>query len=176
MAKVHNKAAQWQKNTFISHYNRTFAIVGVFLVVLGVLLGVLFCDARVPGVALTIIVILATLYLALVRLEPFLERLQKQRLKFLRGARMEGLVAWLLVDLEGNYHLFNNLKIRPNEDIDHILIGPPGVFAISTKSQRGLLTTDSHQNLCHNHQPIEWGRDALRLAMTLRDRIVTCSS
>ena len=95
---------------------------------------------------------------------------RRERIKYLRGGQAEGLIAWLLEGLDDDWHIFNGIKLERESDIDHILIGPAGVFCISTKSHRGLFTGTS-DGLLHNGQSCPFAKDAMRQAMTLRDRL-----
>jgi len=53
-------------------------------------------------------------------------------------------VSLLLRDsLPDSWQLWDNLMLDSNSDIDHVLVGPNGIFIVSTKSQRGLLSVES---------------------------------
>jgi uncharacterized RDD family membrane protein YckC len=59
------------------------------------------------------------------------------------GRAGEEAVAASLAHLsEKGYYLFNNLRASVVGDIDHLLVGPAGVFVIETKSHKGRVTQD----------------------------------
>jgi hypothetical protein len=76
----------------------------------------------------------AALYAAIGRLDKSMDAIYRERLKWLRGGQAEGLVAWHFQDLSNDWHVFHNVMHGSGEDIDHVLVGPAGIFAISTKS------------------------------------------
>lgn len=78
------------------------------------------------------------------------------------GKAGEEAVAAILARLSGKgFYLFNNLKAGSVGDIDHLLVGPTGVFVIETKSHRGRVTRDEKTGeLLRNGAPFE--RDPMR--------------
>ncbi len=101
---------------------------------------------------------------------PKARKHRAERIKYLRGAQAEALVAWLLQDLSDDWHIFNGVKLEDDSDIDHVLVGPGGCFCISTKSHRGLFTV-TPQEFLHNNQPSDMALQVLRQTMNLRDRL-----
>jgi hypothetical protein len=54
------------------------------------------------------------------------------------GLRGQRLLPQVLAGLDDHYYLLNNLKLpRRADDLDHILVGPNGIFALETKNHRG---------------------------------------
>jgi hypothetical protein len=54
------------------------------------------------------------------------------------GLDGQQLVPQILAGLDDSYYLVNNLKLpERNDDVDHVLVGPNGVFALETKHRRG---------------------------------------
>ena len=59
-----------------------------------------------------------------------------------RGAEGEEEVAWQLRKLGEGWHALHSVPIGTGEtDIDHLVIGPPGVFALNTKNHLGKRVT-----------------------------------
>jgi len=62
---------------------------------------------------------------------------------FFKGARGEDQVAGLLAALPAGYHVFHSINctgrilMAKNGDIDHLVVGPTGLFVIETKCWRG---------------------------------------
>ncbi len=54
------------------------------------------------------------------------------------------------------YFLFSNVEHRAFGDIDHVLVGPGGVFVVETKGHRGVITADEISGeLLRNGEPFE---------------------
>jgi hypothetical protein len=54
------------------------------------------------------------------------------------GLRGQRLLPQVLANLDDDYYLLNNLKLPDRaDDIDHIVVGPNGLFALETKHHRG---------------------------------------
>jgi hypothetical protein len=104
------------------------------------------------------------------RLIPYLEKIDKERLQRMRGGQAEALVSWLIEKLDDDWHVFNNLKLVPGSDIDHVVVGPGGVFCVSTKSHRGLFTGTA-DGLLHNNELSPFARQAQGQTLALRKRL-----
>jgi len=67
----------------------------------------------------------------------FQEKIMKARI-WRSGLKGQNLIEQFLSPLDDKYHLINNLSLPfKNCDIDHLLIGPKGVFLIETKHYKG---------------------------------------
>ncbi len=104
------------------------------------------------------------------RTEAYGNRMAKERIRYLRGAQSEAVIAWVLEGLGDEWHIFNSLKLESFSDIDHVLVGPGGLYCISTKSHRGIFT-GAPDGLLYNGKPCDFAQQALRQAMNLKDRI-----
>ena len=97
--------------TLGANTGRTATGVVLFLAVLMIIRGILTCQRRVGA--------------------------------FFKGAAGEEIVARELARLPAGYHVFHSMDIgggvlmRRSGDIDHLVVGPTGVFAIETKNWRG---------------------------------------
>jgi hypothetical protein len=68
------------------------------------------------------------------------KRLEKQIEEHRRGQEGEDSVAQLMAQaLDGNWHIFRNISLpgRNKGDLDLVLVGPPGVWALEVKNLRG---------------------------------------
>jgi hypothetical protein len=72
-------------------------------------------------------------------------------LRDLRGQLKSGLrgqrhMVKLLSPLDDNYYLINNLQLPGRaDDVDHLLVGPNGLFALETKNHRGRIFAENGQ-------------------------------
>ena len=57
-----------------------------------------------------------------------------------RGLDGERVVALVLTELWSDWHVFHGLKLWQDQDFDHVLVGPRGIFYMQTRNWRGLMT------------------------------------
>jgi hypothetical protein len=76
-----------------------------------------------------------------------------------RGAAGERRTAQLLGPLERHgWAILHDLAVpRSQANLDHLLIGPGGVFVIDSKHYRGRLQLDPTGRLWHGRYPLVWG-------------------
>jgi hypothetical protein len=58
------------------------------------------------------------------------------------GAKAEQVVAEALQELPDDYYVFHDLEF-PGFNIDHVVLGPNGIFLVETKSQKGNITQEN---------------------------------
>ncbi len=71
---------------------------------------------------------------------------------FFLGARGEERVAGLLALLPNTYHIFHDF-VAGNYHVDHVLVGPTGVFSIETKTWNYPVTVEEGTILYNGHVP-----------------------
>ena len=72
--------------------------------------------------------------------------------RFFKGARGEEKVAGILRGLPSTYHIFNDF-VAGGRHIDHVIVGPAGVFAVETKFWRGRVTVEDGHILIDGQLP-----------------------
>ena len=72
--------------------------------------------------------------------------------RFFKGARGEERVSEILNTLPDGYHVFNDFVAR-GKHVDHVVVGPGGVFAIETKFWRGKVTVEDGHVLLDGQLP-----------------------
>ena len=87
--------------------------------------------------------------------------------RFFIGARGEERVSWILRSLPDKYHVFNNF-IAGRVHVDHVVVGPAGVFAVETKFWRGRVTVEEGHVLVDGRLP---SRDPLAQARAEAARV-----
>jgi hypothetical protein len=106
--------------------------------------------------------------------QRFLERLFDARTEdrnWRRGAEGEQRVAADLAVLGQRWAVVHDLTIgRKGANLDHLVIGPPGVFALNTKSLTGKLTVYEHAVLQNGHRT-DFVPAALRETRTVQHRL-----
>ncbi len=72
---------------------------------------------------------------------------------YFKGARGEEMTAGELARLGSEWTVFNGLLLPNGQDIDHVAVGPQGVFVIETKHWSGAVTVESGEILA-NGRPL----------------------
>lgn len=81
-----------------------------------------------------------------------IDSIDRQRMSWRKGAVGEALVAGTLASLEDDFVVINDVTKRFS-NIDHIVIGPTGVYVIDTKNWKGTVKTDGKGELLANERP-----------------------
>lgn len=82
-------------------------------------------------------------------------RLETAADRYYAGAGGEHDVGLVLSELPSEFHVLHGIDFYRG-DIDHIVIGPTGVFVVETKSHGGTVGV-RHGRLCRNGQPLDRG-------------------
>lgn len=72
--------------------------------------------------------------------------------RYFRGARGEERVSEILQGLPDSYHVYNDFVVG-RRHIDHVVVGPAGVFAVETKFWRGRITVEDGHILLDGQLP-----------------------
>ena len=111
------------------------AALGI-LAVLTLLLGLATEMACWPGLLLAMLTLVSGAALAYFQWRYQANRVFRSQLE--AGLRGQSRIPEVLADLGDDYYLLNNLKLPGRaDDVDHMVIGPNGIFALETKNHRG---------------------------------------
>ena len=140
MAKIHGVAGEWARvrGTVIGLWP---LFLGVFAT--GASVTLLWTNLLAGWIllALSLCSVLLSLMFGLRRVESFF-----------KGARGEEKIAGILATLPDSYHVFNDFVVGRSH-IDHVVIGPGGVFAVETKCWRGTVTVEEGHILLDGQLP-----------------------
>jgi hypothetical protein len=78
--------------------------------------------------------------------------IDRQRMSWRKGAVGEALVEGILISLPDDFIVINDVSKRFG-NIDHVVIGPTGVYVIDSKNWRGTVSTDGKGELLLNGKP-----------------------
>ena len=159
MAEVHGIAGEWArvKGT----------VLGLWPLFLGVFAAgfssALCMQMRILGLSLLVVsfvVIIWSLMAGLRRVESFY-----------KGARGEEKVSGILKTLPASYHVFNDFVVGRNH-VDHVVVGPGGVFSVETKCWKGRVSIEDGHILLDGQLPDRSPIDqALREAALVRNSL-----
>ncbi len=138
---------------------RFFFIIIIAIAIICYLAGIatgLSLDHDVSLSMLAFILPMTFVFLARKRITRILDELQASGIAFRRGAEGEAITADALTDLPDTYSVFHDVTHPSiNGNIDHIVVGPTGVFTLETKDWRGGVTLSGQGTLTvdgkHDH-------------------------
>jgi len=187
MAVIHGdkRAGQFAKQNASKHFRRILTLCIVISISIGTIFGMLIGARAVMYLSWTrriamlplwgfipieVILLSGCIYLSR-RADKPIYQIARERIKWLRGGQGEALVAWYLNDLPKSFHVFHNIMVQAAGDLDHVVIGPTGIFCLSTKSNRGQYSLSADGKYLLNGKETDHVHQAQRLAMRLKDRL-----
>jgi hypothetical protein len=160
MAKVLGESGRYVSQEAINQSRKIVLLVLLIVAILAVIEGFIIASFISIGqwppwvrTALLLIVLIAIIILTKWG-EKKLGALQKRRDDMRRGAAGEIHVGNILADFPDDFCIVNDLT-TPFGNLDHVVVGPTGVFVLDTKSWRGVVTTDGKGELLVNRKPTE---------------------
>lgn len=103
-----------------------------------------------------------------------IDEYEHERVSFLKGATGEQAVARKIDDLPDDFCVIHDLA-TPFGNLDHVVIGPTGVFILETKNWKGTITTDGKGGILHNDMPPKKApiKPLVARMMSVRDKVKT---
>ena len=169
MAKIIGEAGAGQKQRSFNHRLKVVKVIFFLTCALCFVSGFVAAKMNIWWAAALLIILPA--YIILKRLLNQHVRLAEDDEK---GASGEKDIARYLEQLPNNYIVVNDLYFADSYgNIDHLVIGPTGVFAIDVKNWRGTVPTDGKGELLHNGKPTDKPniKNFTRRVMDLKERI-----
>ena len=154
MARIHGVAGEWAR------------VKGTVFGLWPLFLGVFAAGASVTLLAIAPLWGASLLVASLVYMSWSLMMGLHRVERFFKGARGEEKIAGILATLPDAYHVFNDFTVGRNH-IDHVVIGPGGVFAVETKCWRGKVTVEDGSILLDGQLP-----DRSPLAQVVREATI----
>jgi hypothetical protein len=176
MAKVFGAAGKHAGRQSVEAFKRMFKTLFIFGLIVSFLEGGLLTTFVITHARPVLILPAATIGIFLLWLANYANRRvdkhETDRMSWRKGAVGEYEVGAELERLSDNYFLFNDVDIGRG-NIDHIVVGPTGFFAIETKDWKGVVDAGVKGQLKMNGETSTDPQKFLRRAMTLRDELVT---
>ena len=157
----------------------TIFIIGLlFMVGFGILLGFSFSGrTALMGIALVVGLLgIAALLWVEKKMNLWMEKEIREARVWRRGFEGEKVVAGILeTELSDEYHVFNDVRFPGRtSNIDHIVVGPSGVFVLNTKNWRGTVGWSADgKTLLWNGEPEKWNsaKGVMADALDVRDKL-----
>lgn len=152
-----------------------FVLAILALSIMSYVFGVLTPKTQAPTRAAFFLVWAVASLVLLKYLDREVAKAASERRAYLKGGDGEHWVGYLLGDLPASYHVFHGIQLEKGSDIDHVIVGQGGVFLVSTKNWRGLITVGSGGKLLWNGRLPDKGdviQTTLRATMRLRERLM----
>jgi hypothetical protein len=182
MAKMLGESARYVTGQSLKKYRQQFVALFLasycFAFALGFFFGFGFNKPFYLGIAILFFIAVGAV-IARSLINRFTNNLEKQRLDFRKGATGEALVGFILAGFPDAYTVIHGLKPkRRSGDIDHIVVGPTGVYAIDTKNWKGIVTADGQGELLLNGRPTQKSAigNLTRTIMTIKKKIKVLSA
>ena len=152
MAVIHGNAGEWARVK-----GTVFGLWPLFVsaFALGFALAAWLFYSPVFGASLSFAALLSSVF----ALQHGLSRVER----YFKGARGEERVSWILRSLPDTYHVFNDF-VAGRKHVDHVVVGPAGVFSVETKCWRGKVTLEEGHILLDGQLP-----DRAPLSQALRE-------
>jgi hypothetical protein len=99
---------------------------------------------------------------------------ERERVNFLKGATGEQAVARIIDDLPDDFCVIHDLA-TPFGNLDHVVIGPTGVFILETKNWKGIITADGNGDILCNDTRLKQAtsKPLIVRMMNVRDKVKT---
>jgi uncharacterized membrane protein YuzA (DUF378 family) len=178
MAKMIGEAARYTTNQSIRIFQRMLITTMLLIAAIGVFEGVDFSvivlrwgQTGWAYIGFALLGLAGVSYLCRYQSRQ-VDRYERERKNWRKGAAGEFMVADVLGALSDDYSVINGVTTASG-DLDHVVVGPTGVFAIETKNWRGLVASTGTGELKQNGQA--FGKpvgDFVRRTMAVREQVV----
>jgi hypothetical protein len=179
MAKVLGESGRYVSNQVVAKWQKiwllTVLCIAVVSTIEGMSLGRWLMPAKLSsGVGISIMLILPVVMFWLYKSSSKkMEKLHKERMTMMRGAAGEIAVGFILDGFPDDYCVINDLT-TPLGNLDHVVVGPTGVFVIDTKNWRGVVSADGKGELLLNGNPTDKPciRPFVARMMSVREKVM----
>lgn len=180
MARVLGESGKYVSGQATAKLMKTWAITAIVIALasffLGLLVSLYLPKFRLSNPITLPVVLVLTGGLAVVFRwsDKRMKQIDQERMAMRKAAVGEATVAAILKDFPDTYFVVNDLSTA-NGNLDHVVIGPTGVFVIETKSWRGIVSSDGKGELLLNGKPTDKPavRPFVKRYMDTRDAVKT---
>jgi hypothetical protein len=174
MAKVLGETARYVTEQSIKRYQMQFIVIVLVCYFFALGLGYFLCLNlnKQPYLPITILIFIVAIPIIIRLTNRVSEKLERERINFRKGAAGEALVGYILEGFPDDYRVIHDLA-TPFGNIDHVVVGPSGVYVIDTKNWKGVVTADGNGELLLNGKPTKKpeARNLFRNIMSIKEKI-----
>ena len=176
MAKTLGSAGRFTTNETLRKTRQSITTSLIVTTGLGLTAGFIFSLAfnKSPWSLVISLLIIACGYFPFRYAIKQIKEFEKSRLSYRKGTAGEAFIGNVLQRLPDEYYVINDLS-TPYGNLDHVVIGPTGIFVIDTKNWKGTVSANGKGELSHNGKPTnkpEIGNFLAR-TMEIRKRFLT---
>lgn len=158
MAEIIGRPGRTASEGSFERFRREGLTVLILIFTAGLILGHTvppnFWPAR-PSISLpAFLLFLVAVVIFAYRTDRTMAKYEKERMNWRKGADGEALVSDILCSLPDDFVVVNDIAKRFG-NIDHVVIGPTGIYVINTKNWRGTVTLGSNSELLWNGKPTD---------------------
>lgn len=179
MAKILGEPGRYVSQQSVKKFQRLILSFSAGVSLISFLLGVFtfydfFIKKALAAAILSAIAFLLLIFLVSRIVTRKMEVYERERLNYLKGATGEQAVAKKIDDLPDEYYVIHDLA-TPFGNLDHVVVGPTGVFILETKNWKGIITADGRGGILHNNTPPKKAtiKPMLGRMMKVRDKVKT---
>ena len=160
MPRILGEPGRYVSQEAVKKWDRMFAVAATATVIIGavwgIFVGVTFAGGgpRLLRTMIASIVAFPVMWVIGKLVKQKLDALSKARDSMRKGAIGEAIVGLRLNDLPDDFYVIHDLS-TPFGNLDHVVVGPTGVFILDAKNWRGVVSADSKGELLCNGQPTE---------------------
>ena len=177
MAKVIGEAARYVTDQSVRKFRKQFRMIFLAFYFLASGLGYLLGINKQPYSLIMILILVLVLPVVVRLMTKISEKLERERINFRKGATGEALVGYILERFPDDYRVIHDLT-TPFGNIDHVVVGPSGVYIIDTKNWKGVVTADGNGELLLNGRPTrkQEVRALSRTIMDIKEKVKVLSA
>jgi len=177
MAKVLGEAGRYVTEQSIKKFQKPFMITFFVFFSFAFADGYLFGLRRHPYALIMFLIFFVAFLITFRLMNRVLKKIEKERIDFRKGATGEAIVGYILEGFPDDYRVIHDLT-TPFGNIDHVVIGPSGAYAIDTKNWKGVVSADGNGELLLNGKPTQkpTARNLSRTIMSIREKIKVLST
>lgn len=152
MAKVLGESGRYVTEQAVKKYRNQLLAIYIFGSVAAFLLGYMFGKWSQPYITVMSVASLVIFPIVIKRLNRFIEKHEKERLNFRKGAVGEAVIGHILNNFPEDFYVIHDITTSFG-NIDHVVVGPTGAYIIDTKNWKGVVEADGSGELLLNGKP-----------------------
>ncbi|KAF0145987.1 MAG: NERD domain-containing protein [Nitrospirae bacterium] len=154
MAKVLGESGRYVTEQSIKKYQKQFLVIFLVFWALTFVDGYLYGVRNIPLALILTGFFSASALLSLKWTNKQIKALEIERINFRKGAVGEAVVGYVLESFPDDYQVINDLS-TPFGNIDHVVVGPTGIYVLDTKNWRGIITAADNGEILVNGKPTD---------------------